>query len=215
MSIIFIVLGLLILLAGRKLFKVIVFIAGVLIVVCLVLLIFYTTFLKSNTASWIGWVVLAGSILLGLLVGCLFVKIIKLGAFAIAAWGGFALGLLLYEALPLYKIDSQVFFWCFCVGIALICGVLAVCLFDHVLIITTAFGGSYMLAAGIGLVAGHFQNPFTIVTERMNGTVVSIDPWFYAYMAGVLVFTVIGSIVQYKHRKQQNDVGHDPYNRLK
>jgi len=106
MSIVFIVIGLLINLAGRKLFKVIVFIAGVLLVVSLVLLIFYTTFLKSNTASWIGWVVLGGSVLLGLLVGCLFVKVIKLGAFAVAAWGGFSLGLLLYEAFPLYKIDS-------------------------------------------------------------------------------------------------------------
>jgi hypothetical protein len=215
MCIVFVVLGLLINLTGRKLFKVIVFIAGVLLVVCAALLIFYTTFLKSNTDAWVGWVVLGGSILVGLLLGCLFVKIIKLGAFVIAAWGGFALGLLLYEALPLYKIDSQVFFWCFCVGIALICGVLAVCLFDHVLILTTAFGGAYLMVAGIGLVAGHFQNPFTIVTERFNGQVVSIDPWFYAYMAGVLVMTILGSMLQYKHRKQQNDVGHDPYNRLK
>lgn len=107
--------------------------------------------------------------MVGLLLGCLLVKIIKLGAFIVAAWGGFALGLILYEAFPLYKIDSQVFFWCFCIGIALICGVLAICLFDHVLILTTALAGAYFFVAGIGLVAGHFQNPFTIVTERANG----------------------------------------------
>ena len=46
MCIIFMVLGLFIGLMGRKLFKVIVFIAGVLLVMGLVLVIFYTTFLK-------------------------------------------------------------------------------------------------------------------------------------------------------------------------
>lgn len=95
-----VVVGLLVNLMGRKLFKVIIFIAGVLAMVALVMLIFYTTFLKSNTASWVGWVVLACSVLVGLLVGCLFLKIVKLGAFVLAAWGGFSLGLLLYEALP-------------------------------------------------------------------------------------------------------------------
>ena len=209
------VIGLFISMMGRKLFKVIVFIAGVFLVVAVVLLIFYTTFLKENTASWVGWVVLGCSVLLGLLLGCLFVKVIKLGAFAIAAWGGFSLGLLLYETFPLYKIDSQVFFWCFCIGLALICGILAICLFDHVLILTTALGGAYLFVAGIGLVAGHFQNPFTIVEERVHGDLVSIDPWFYAYMAGILVMWILGSVVQYKHRKQQNEVGEDPYNRLK
>lgn len=209
------VIGLFICLMGRKLFKVIVFIAGVLLVVGLVLVIFYTTFLKSNTASWVGWVVLGCSVLVGLLLGCLFVKVIKLGAFAIAAWGGFSLGLLLYEALPLYKIDSQVFFWCFCIGLALICGVLAICLFDHVLILTTSLGGAYFFVAGIGLVAGHFQNPFTIVTDRMNHRYTSIDPWFYAYMVGILVMWVLGAVVQYRHRKTDNDFGRDPYNRLK
>lgn len=99
MCIIFMVLGIFICLMGRKMFKPIIFIAGVLLTTGLVLVIFYSTFLKSNTATWVGWVVLAGAVLLGLLIGCLFVKLVKLGAFAIAAWGGFSLGLLLYQAL--------------------------------------------------------------------------------------------------------------------
>jgi hypothetical protein len=215
MCIVFMVLGLFIGFMGRKLFKVIVFIAGVLLVVGVVLVIFYTTFLKENQATWIGWVVLGCSILLGLLLGCLLVKMLKLGAFLVAAWGGFSLGLILYEALPLYKIDSQVFFWCFCIGLALICGVLALCLMDHVLILTTSLAGAYFFIAGIGLVAGHFQNPFTIVTERLNGHTVNIDPIFYVYLAGILVMWVLGALVQYKHRRTDNDLGRDPYNRLK
>jgi len=215
MCILFMLLGLLITFAGRKLFKVIVFIAGVFLSVGLCLIISYSTFLNSNSATWAGWVVLAVGVLLGICLGWLFVKIIKLGAFAIAAWGGFSLGLLLYETFPMYKIDSQAFFWCFCIGMALVCGLLAICLFDHVLILSTAFGGAYLFVAGIGLVAGRFQNPFTIVTERANGEVVSIDPVFYAYMAGILVMTVLGAMVQYKHRKHQIENDEDPYHRNK
>ena len=75
--IVFMVIGLFINLMGRKLFKVIIFLAGVLLVVGVVLVIFYTTFLKDNTASWVGWVVLGCSVLVGLLLGCLFVKIVN------------------------------------------------------------------------------------------------------------------------------------------
>ena len=215
MCIAFMIIGLFMGFMGRKLFKVILFLGAVLLVVGLVLVIFYSTFLKENTASWVGWVVLGCSVLLGLLLGCLFVKLLKLGAFVIAAWGGFSLGLILYEAFPMYKIDSQVFFWCFTLGLALICGLLALCLLDHVLILATSLAGAYFFIAGIGLVAGRFQNPFTIVTERMNGQIVSIDPVFYAYLAGILVMWVLGAMVQYRHRRQDNDMGRDPYNRLK
>lgn len=205
------VLGLFISLMGRKLFVAIVFIAGVMLVVGLVCVIFYSTFLKDNTKAWVGWVVLGCSVLVGLLVGCLFTKIIKLGAFVLAAWGGFSLGLILYETFPMYKIDSQVFFWCFTIGLGLICGVLALCLYDHVLILSTSLLGAYLFVAGIGVVAGHFTNPFTIISQEVK----TIDPWFYAYLAGIVVMWILGAMVQYRHRKSDHEQGKDPYHRLK
>lgn len=90
---------------GRTLFKPVLFIAGMMLSVCLVWLIFYSTFLSSNTKSWVGWVVLIGSLLFGLIIGTLFVKLVKLGAFVLSAWGGFTVGLLIYNAF-LYKMGS-------------------------------------------------------------------------------------------------------------
>lgn len=200
MCAILIVLGLFTTFLGCKLCHVIIFITGILLTVSLVLIIFYSTFLKADTKAWVGWVVLGCSVLVGILVGWILFKIIKLGAFVLGAWGGFSLGLIIYEALPLYKIDSQIFFWCFCVGIAICCGVLAIILLDHALIIATAILGAYLCISGIGLVAGHYQNPFTIVIERINGLFVYIDPWFYAYLAGMLVLAALGVYVQYRHR---------------
>jgi len=215
MCIVFMLVGIIVGLLGRKLFSVIVFLAAVFVSIGLVMVISYATFLKDNHETWVGWVTLSVGAILGLLLGWLFVKIIKLGAFAVAAFGGFQLGLFLYETFPMYKIDSQAFFWCFCIGLALICGLLAVCLFDHVLILTTAFGGAYLFVSGIGLVAGHFDNPFTIASERAADPNFTISGWFYLYMAGILVMAIFCSIVQYRHRKTQIEEDHDPYNRLK
>jgi hypothetical protein len=102
---VFLIIGSIICFLGRTLFKPVLFISGMFLSVCLVWLIFYSTFLSSNTKPWVGWVVLVGSILLGLLIGAIFVKLAKLGAFILAAWGGFSVSLLIYNAF-LYKMDS-------------------------------------------------------------------------------------------------------------
>lgn len=161
---IFLVVGFIVCFLGRTLFKPVIFIAGVLLSVSLVWIIFYSTFLNENTKSWVGWVVLSSSILLGLIIGCLFVKVVKLGAFIVAAWGGYCLALLMYNSF-MYFMHSNVGFWCWTIGVALICGLLALKFFDHILILSTALAGSFLAINGIGLVAGRYQNPFTIADE--------------------------------------------------
>lgn len=101
----FSVVGLFICFAGRMLFKPVVFILGVFLMVSLVWLIFYSTFLSDTTKPWVGWVVLIVSILLGLLVGFLFMKLIRLSAFIVAGWGGFCFGMLIYNSF-LYMMHS-------------------------------------------------------------------------------------------------------------
>ena len=193
---ILLVLGTIVCFFGRKLFKPVLFIAGVLLVVSLVWIIFYSTFLKANTKPWVGWVVLSCSVLVGLIVGCIFVKIARLGAFILAAWGGFSLGLIIYNAF-FYKLvnNSQGGFWGFTIGMALLFGILALFFFDHILIHATAFAGAYLFIMGIGVVAGRYQNPFTIAEERSKGIITSIDPVFYAYMAGTIIMYLLGAYV--------------------
>ena len=165
---IFLISGAVICFLGRTLFKPVLFMAGLLLSVSLVWLVFYSTFLNSRTEQWVGWVVLACSILLGLIIGIIFVKLVKLGAFVVAAWGGFSLGILIYNAFG-YYMHSQAGFWCLCIGLALICGILALFFFDHILIHATALSGSFLVINGIGLVAGHYQNPFTLATYINSG----------------------------------------------
>jgi hypothetical protein len=199
---------------GRKLFRPVLFIVGMLLTVSIVLLLFYSTFLASTTKVWVGWLVLVGSILLGLVVGTIFTKLVKLGAFALAGWGGFSGALLIYNAF-LYHMNSQAGFWCFTVGVGVICGILAMFFFEHILIHSTAMAGAYLFVQGIGLVAGRYQNPFTIAEEREQGVITTIDPVFYGYLAGTIALYALGAFVQYRHRTHHKSIGHDPYHRLR
>jgi MFS family permease len=210
----FLVLGGFVCLFGRKLFKPVLFITGVLITTSLVLLIFYSTFLKSNTKAWVGWVVLVCSVLLGLCVGGLFVKLSKLGAFILAGWGGFTLGLLIYNAF-LYKINSQGGMWGFLIGMGLLFGILALFFFDHILIHSTALAGAFLFVQAIGSVAGRYQNPFTLAADIQSGAIQHIDPVFYAYMVGTFLMYGFGAFVQYKQKSHDKCTGHDPYHRLR
>ena len=98
-AIIMIVAGLFICLLGRQLFKVTIFLAATFITIAAILLLFYSTFLKSNTEDWVAWTVLAISLVLGLIVGFLATKVLRLGAAVLAGWGGFMIGVLINVAL--------------------------------------------------------------------------------------------------------------------
>ena len=129
--------------------------------VFLSMLFMYSTFFSDKTDPVYGWVTLALSIILGAIVGVILAKLSKLGVAVLAGWGGFSLGLVLYSSF-LYFINSQVFFWIFVVSMAIIFGLLSLCLFDHALILSTSFVGSYMFIRGISFFAGKYQNEFVI-----------------------------------------------------
>jgi hypothetical protein len=141
---------------GLKLYKPIFFLAGVIVTVGVILLLFYSTFLKSTTEDWVPWVVLACSALLGLLVGFILMKISKLGAFFLAGWGGFCLALLIWNTFLYLTTTSNALFWSFTIGVAFLCGLLALIFFDHAVINASAMAGSFMICAGVGIVAGGY-----------------------------------------------------------
>lgn len=207
-----VVIGLFLTFFGLKLYKPVFFLAGLLFTMGLFLLIFYSTFLKSTTENWVPWVVLLGSFLLGLLIGFILMKISILGAFVLAFIGGFCGALLIWNTFLYLATTSDALFWSFTIGIAFICGVLALIFFEHVVILASAMCGSFFVIAGIGLVAGGYTNPFTIGEVIEAGE--EIPATFYAYLAGNVVLFIIGAVVQYAMRKAANEYKH-PYHNLR
>jgi hypothetical protein len=168
MFVLFLVAGLFACFLGRYFLRPILFLTGVVEASFLCMLISYSTFNQKSTELWVGWVVLAVAVVIGLGVGFIFIKYQMVGAFCLSAWGGFSFGLLIYNAF-LYKIESDGALWGFAVGFGVLYGCMVFFFFDHILIIATATVGSYLVCFGIGLVAGHYANPFTIVEMIHHG----------------------------------------------
>ena len=208
-----IVIGLFLAFLGRKLFTVALFICATILTAGLILIIFYATFLSDNTASWLGWLMLSLSIVIGLGVGFLATKLEKLGACLLAAWGGFCAGVLLNETV-LYLASSVALFWCINVGFAVVAGILGFIFFNQALIVSTSLVGSYLAMRGIGLYAGGFPNEYVLINQLETGEMSNIDPVFYAYLTGIVIMTVIGSIVQFKMLAKMEAHEQHPYNRL-
>ncbi len=169
------------------------------------MLICYSTFARNYTKQWVGWLILACSIGVGVVVGFIFVKNRKVGAFCLATWGGFSLGILMYNSF-IYKLESAVALWSFALAIGLLYGVMILFFFDHVLIHATSFIGSFTCIFGIGIVAGKYPNPFTLAKMINNGQITSIDPIFYAYLGSNIVLYGIGCAYQYRVLKLKKDL---------
>lgn len=101
----FVITGGILCIAGRAMLKPTLFITGMFIAMFVIVFIFYTTFLRTNTEQWVAWAVLAGAGVAGIILGYIFQRFAKVGAFSLAAWGGFSLGLILYNAF-VYKLNG-------------------------------------------------------------------------------------------------------------
>jgi uncharacterized membrane protein len=158
---ILIVVGIVLCLFGRKLFKPTICLVGAGAFVFMSLLFFYSVFFNTNTKAYVGWVVLGISILVGTVVGLFLAKVSRAGVAVLAGWGGVCLGLIMYSAF-LYKTESQAVFWVTICGFAVIFAGLSYFIFDHILIGSTSLIGAYALVRGISLYAGGYPNEFTM-----------------------------------------------------
>ena len=206
--------GLLFTFLGLKLFIVCLFLVGLIATVFLILLIFYSTFLQDNTESWVGWLVLVLSAVLGCGVGFLFTKLARFGAAILAAWGGFMLGILINESW-LYMYGSSALFWSVNVISAIIFFVLGFLVFNQAIMVSTAFLGSYFICRGISFWAGGFPPAYQLVEQVQSNAIDFINPAFYGYLAGILVLTILGAVVQFKMYYKKMEQEKHPYDRLR
>jgi len=205
--------GLLTCFFGRKLFKVVLFVTAMSVVTAGGLFICYSSFLYKDDREWVAWTVLSVMIILGILAGVLMLKLMRFGIFLLALWGGFLLGQLLWTSFIVYTGAAWVQ-WVSVIGFALVCALLALKIEEHVLIIATSFTGAYCFCRGVGMVAPVWPNDFTIGELIKNKTVPEVEGIFYAYLAGIIILTIAGCVVQYKMKKQDDEADRHPYKRF-
>ena len=193
----FIVIGILMLFSGSKIMKIVYFICGIISSVAIVFLILYTTFMQTNNNDALGWIIFLASIVIGSVLGNFFNKYNKIGNFCLGFIAGFGTGLMIFNSIA-YAASSYWVLWSVTLGLGFLQGGLILWLPEILIIHSTAFFGSFFLTNGIGMFAGHYQNPFTIIEMIRNGEIQKVDPYLYVYVGGCIVFYIIGTCYQFR-----------------
>ena len=77
----------------------------------------------------------------------------------------------------------------------IVAAVLAFVVFEHAVILASACLGAYFIVRGVSCYAGHYYNEFTIINLLKSGAIDQIDPYYWAYVGGFVLFMIVGSIV--------------------
>ena len=194
--------GLALVFAGRMLLKPAVCFAGFLSTVLLSCFIFYAVYLEDTSDVADFWYFLGGGALVGIGVGILLACCVRLGAAVLAGWGGVCGGLILYEAV-IYRAEMVWLFWTTIVICGLVAALLAFILMDEVVIVASTLLGAYAMVRGTACYAGHYYNEVTMADMAKEGLLDDIDPWYWMYVGGFFVMTILGLLVQCRHFKKE------------
>jgi hypothetical protein len=195
---------------GRKLFQITIFISGLCFTTYVLMMCWYAWFFTAQTAYWVGWCMLGVSGLVGLIVGFLLAKFMRVGAAVLAGFGGYCLGMFI-NTMVVYLASNEGLFWTVAIGMAVVCAVIGFFAFNHAIILSTSFLGGYLFGLGLSLYCGGYTDIYTLVELVEAGAISSINPWMYAYFALMLVVAVIGAVVQYKMFNKMKHADQHPY----
>ena len=123
-------------------------------------------------------------------VGGLLVKNRKYGIGILAAWGGVMLGFMI---TTMFVMKNVYMYYGIIVACAVILFIVAIKVETIVIILLTSFIGSYAIIRGISMYAGDFPDE-TQIRSLLDSGIYTFPKAFYAYVAGILVMTVLASV---------------------
>ena len=208
-SVIFICLmGLFLAFFGAKVIKVTVLLLGALVFCVVALSTVYSVFSISNENTML--IVMAVAFCIGLALGFLLLKLVKLFIIILGGACGYTLGLAVYAILKdkNLNVEEDHLYYGTLVVCILLCALISLCLVKHVLIFGTSIIGGYLVIKGISLVLGHLPNESRIVDLikkkefKQLDEILKDDRALYYYL-GWLVIIIIGVCVQYRNNKDE------------
>jgi len=138
-----IVLGLIMVTAGYRLFRVTLFVAGALLgyIFCYAII--------ANYVDTTNVILVSVSLGVGVLCGLIVLCLVRVGLFAIGATAGFVFASWLLAWIHVAQIQSDVGRWVFLIGCSFVCGVLTLVLQKPLIVVCTAFFGSFFFFYGV------------------------------------------------------------------
>jgi hypothetical protein len=208
-GVLMIILGFLFAFFGRKLFHITLFLAGAVFGAFLAFTILVNVeplvtdpATGAVTSAWgdkRDWIYLGVCLAVGIVCGFLSNCLWKLGLFAIGAYGGLALALFILSWSSGTVIPNDAGRTVFVVVFCIVGGVLAIMLEHHVVIVSTAVGGSYAMCFGIDCFAKTGFNQATLAVLSGHTTQFQItNNGMYGLLVSMAVLSLIGIAVQEK-----------------
>lgn len=199
---------------GRKFIKPTIGLIMMMTTVVAILFVFFVLFLPTHTPGWVGWLLLAISIVLGGIVGFFASKLVRVGVIILGFWAGVGIGLLLNN-LIFYRINHVSVLWILMGVFGLSLAVMSFFWYNYVVIICTSIIGSYFFVRGIALMAGGYPNEFTIFEKIYAGVFTGMPGTFWAYLVGMVIACLVGIIIQiFIKRREGNNESDDVYKRV-
>ena len=184
---------------GKYIIPTAVIIGGVFFTLIILLIVFNLFTITSTTTVWI---IIGVSFVIGLLLGGLLSKAVKLLVLIVGAFVGYCAGNFIYEiALRYINTNPDTLYWIVIGACMIICMIIAHFLFMKALAIGTAIIGGYLIIRGASFVIGHYPNESQIIDLIKHKEWEQLkeirDYYVYLYYMAWILIAVIGTLVQF------------------
>ena len=95
----------------------------------------------------------------------------------------------------MYALHQQWLFWLMVIGFGIVFGGISYWKYKLILMVATAFIGSYFMVRGVSLYIGGYPNEFTLINMAQTGQL-AVHWAFYLYLGFIVVLTAGGVFVQ-------------------
>jgi len=200
-----IVFGCIVTFFGHKFFPWTIAILGCIIgfIVTMLLLQLFTMLdavnLKGTQGMWLTSLGVFVSLIIGVFLGFVLMRMLKIGAMVLGATGGFFIGVT-FDQLFFSEMKNIYITLTLTIGFAALVAFLAFKFYDHIVILTTALIGSYSLIRGLSIFIGKFPPETYLLSQIDEGDKIDVEYYFWIYFAFIVVFFFVGSVFQFKQR---------------
>ena len=188
---VFIVVGLAMALLGNAFVNVVIFFftfaGSFMFLTWLIFFICYKA--EANQSEGANWAILISCLVVSLLIAFFVIRIKRCAIAILGGVGGAFIGIMV---TTMCMVGTGAAYYIIIAGCALGCAVLTYFVEDYVVMVVTAFVGSYMFIRGISFYAGGFPPETAIYEILKHGDITraAFNKGFYGYLAGIAVLFV-------------------------
>jgi len=183
---------------------------SIIVVLTATTILFVDIIFVNGMPNYAIWIIIAVSIVLGLIIGYFLVKAQQVFFIILGAYIGYIVAILLYNMF-LHNIngDQNTIYWTTCGVSAAVFAIAAYVMYQYIVIFSTSLIGAYATIRGISMYAGGFPDESLVITLIKNNETSQLDTIFtwrvYLYLASIILLFIIGVIFQANYHKKEEE----------